>query len=71
VSAGRHAQYCIDPGRLAIAAAEANAGTCGMRIMTVREACEAVGPNRKQHNETPATCARTRVFGLAVAASRQ
>jgi len=69
VSAGRHAQYCIDPGRLAIV--RADAGTCGMRIMPVREACKAVGPNRKQHNETPATCARTRVFGLAVAASRQ
>jgi hypothetical protein len=48
-----------------------DAGTCGMRIMTVREACEAVGPNRKQHNEAPATCTRTRVFGLSVAASRQ
>jgi hypothetical protein len=69
VSAGRHAQYGIDPDPLVTV--KADTGTCGMRIMTVREACEAVGPNRKQHNEAPATCTRTRVFGLSVAASRQ
>ena len=69
MSAGRHAQYCIDQDPLAIA--KVDAGTGGMRIMTVREACAALGPNRKQRNETPATCTRTRVFGPSVAASRQ
>ena len=69
MSAGRHGQYCIGQAPLVIV--KADASTCGMRITTVREACEAVGPNRKQRNKTPAACTRTRVFGLSVAASRQ
>ena len=68
MSAGRHAQYCADQDPLVIIK---DAGICGTRIIAVRKALGAFGPNRKQHNKTRATCTSTRVFGLSVAASRQ
>jgi hypothetical protein len=34
---------------------KADAGTHGMRILAGREACEAVGPNRKRRDMTPIT----------------
>ena len=68
MSAGRHAQYCADQEPLVIIE---DAGICGTRIIAVRKAVRACGPNRKQPNKTPATCTPTRVFGLSIAAYRQ
>jgi hypothetical protein len=48
-----------------------DAGTHGMRIMAVREAREAVGPNCKRRDTTPTACTRTRALGRSAAASGQ